>query len=179
METNEPLNFREEMAEMHEYIIQRIQESYKSKSYIEVCWLCYTCFENRINRSLEKIVIGCTKENDPNPRGGITSKIECLKRLKKANHPLLGDLEITTLSEIKGWCSKRNKLMHNLLTVERYKALDKDFQSLAQEGAELVNKAYALGAVVRTNHNRAKEIPTMDEASINKCRRKTRCIKCS
>lgn len=54
MEPKEPIETRKQMAEMHESVINRIEAAYRNGQYIEVCWLCYACFESRINRTLIK-----------------------------------------------------------------------------------------------------------------------------
>lgn len=44
---------RLKMAEMHDDILDKIKSSYNNGSYIETCWLCYACFENRVERIMK------------------------------------------------------------------------------------------------------------------------------
>ena len=78
MESKESIETRKEMAKMHQSALNRIHSSYKKKQCIEVCWLCYACFESRVNRILEKICSGCSKEQRRAKRHiGIPLQINC------------------------------------------------------------------------------------------------------
>lgn len=48
---------RTKMVDMHNDIINRIDIAMQEKRYIEACWFCYSCFESRICRTLEKISV--------------------------------------------------------------------------------------------------------------------------
>ena len=99
MNPKESLEIRKQMAEMHDSVIKRINKAYKDKQYIEVCWLCYACFESRVNRVLQKICSGCIKPERKDKRNiGITTKLECYVRLIKSHYPPLSKENIDLMN---------------------------------------------------------------------------------
>lgn len=54
MKSTESIESRKKRVEMHDYFLNRIDESINNKHYIEATWLIYSCFENRYFRTLLK-----------------------------------------------------------------------------------------------------------------------------
>ena len=178
MEPKESLEIRYLMAEMHESVLKRIDSAYKSKQYIEVCWLCYACFESRVNRALVKICAGCSKQKRTNNRPvGISSKLECYARLIRNNYPPLVKEDYNLVNTVKGWCKERNDLIHGMVSLAHYNEADKKFESLAKRGMTLVKRMYSLGADVRNYYYQAEEIPEFPEKVVKSCRLTSKCIK--
>lgn len=178
MEPKESLETRRKMAEMHDSVLKRIDESYKNKQYVDVCWICYACFENRVNRVMAKICSGCLKESRTNNRPiGITTKLQCYARLIKNNYAPLCKEDINLINTVKGWCKERNDLIHSMVSLDLYAEADKKFENLAKRGMKLVEKMYVLGSDVRNYYYDAEEIPLFDVNIVNKCPLKSKCIK--
>lgn len=178
MQPKESIEIRREMAEMHESVLKRIDLAYKNNQYIEVCWLCYACFESRVNRVLSKICTGCSKEKrNDNRHIGITTKLECYVRLIKNNYPPLSKEDPNLIHTVKGWCKERNDLIHGMVSLEYYNDADKKFQNLAKRGITLVKKMYSLSKDVRDYYYQADVIPAFDETVVKKCSLKKKCLK--
>ena len=177
MNPKESLEIRKQMAEMHDSVIKRINKAYKDKQYIEVCWLCYACFESRVNRVLQKICSGCIKPERKDKRNiGITTKLECYVRLIKSHYPPLSKENIDLINTVKGWCKERNDLIHGMVSLEYYNDADKKFESLAKRGKTLVTRMYSLGTDVREYYYQATESPMFDESVTNSCSLESKCI---
>lgn len=178
MEPKESLEIREKMAIMHDSVLERIKDSYNKENYIEVCWLCYACFESRINRIFDKIGSGCTKcPRTDNRHVGITTKLECIKRLIKSEYPLLKSEDINLIDTIKGWCKERNNLIHGMISLEYYNDADKKFSNLAKRGKALVDRLYKISGNVREIYYDVESIPMFDKNIVDKCNLKSKCIK--
>ena len=178
MEPKENIEVRQEMARMHDDVLKRIDVAYKNKQYIEVCWLCYACFESRVNRSLSKICSGCSKpKRADNKVVGITTKLDCYVRLIKSKYPPLCGENLDLVRNIKRWCKERNDLIHGLISLEIYNDADRKFRDLARRGVVLVNEMYDLSGEVRMYYYEAEEIPSFDESVTTKCGLKSKCIK--
>lgn len=178
MEPIESLEIRKQMAEMHDSVLKRIDAAYKSKQYIEVCWLCYACFESRVNRVLLKICSGCTKaKRKDNRKIGITTKLECYACLISNQYPPLQKENRDLINTVKGWCKERNDLIHGMVTLEYYNDADKRFESLAKRGKELVKRMYSLGKDVREYYYNVEEIPLFPEDALKKCKLLYKCVK--
>lgn len=177
MKPKESIETRRKMAEMHQSVLDRINSSYEEKKYIEVCWLCYACFESRVNRVLDKICIGCTKKARTQKRYiGIGTKLECYVRLIKNNYPPLQKEDLNLLRTVKGWCKERNTLIHGMVSLDYYNDADKQFQSLAKRGVTLVQRMYALGTDVRDYYYQAETIPPFDEKTLQACKLEYKCL---
>lgn len=178
MTPKESLEIRKQMAEMHNSVLKRINDSYKKGNYIETCWLCYACFESRVNRILQKICSGCSKEERTNNRHiGITTKLECYDRLVKSKYPPLAKEDIHLMNTVKGWCKERNDLIHGMVSLEYYNEADKKFKSLAKRGKTLVTRMYGVGGDVRNYYYEQDTIPEFDSCVVEKCNLKFKCIK--
>lgn len=177
MEPKESLEIRQKMAEMHESVLKRIEDAYKHGNMIEVCWLCYACFESRVNRTLEKICSRCTKDKRDKKRIiGITTKLECYVRLVKAGYEPLKNENIDMIQNVKGWCKERNDLIHGMVSLDYYNDADNKFANLAKRGKSLVKKMYLLGKDVRVYYYNADQIPIFESSVVDKCRLQQKCI---
>ena len=178
MEPIESLEVRTQMAQMHDSVIERINAAYDDEKYIEVCWLCYACFESRINRTLSKICSGCFKETrTDNKNIGITTKLECYVRLVKSGYEPLKNEKADLFNTAKGWCKERNALIHGMVSLEYYNDADRKFESLAKRGKGLVNQMYELGTTVREYYYQTDEIPPFPNGVVDKCRLRKKCLK--
>lgn len=178
MKPKEPIEVRRKMAEMHDDVLKRINTAYKNKQHIEVCWLCYACFESRVNRIFEKICVGCSKGKRTDGRHvGINTKIECCARLIRNGYAPLQKENVDLVNTVKGWCKERNSLIHSLVSIETYDETDKKFESLAKRGKKLVEQMYSVGKDVREYYYNVDDIPVFDQAVVNKCKLATKCIK--
>lgn len=54
-------SIRLEMGEIHNKYMRNLKLSLKNKNYIEISWICYSNFEQRVNRSIEKNIQYCKK----------------------------------------------------------------------------------------------------------------------
>lgn len=161
---------------MHDSVLERIEVAYESERYIEVCWLCYACFESRVNRVLEKICSGCSKEQDTTKRHiGIVTKLECYVRLIKSKYPPLQKEDLQLIRTVKRWCKERNELIHGMVSLKVYNDADKKFENLAERGVALVKRMYGFSADVRDYFYRAEAIPPFDDKVVRTCRLKYRC----
>ena len=177
MEPKESLEIRKQMAEMHSSIVERIDDAYSDNRFIEVCWLCYACFENRVNRVLTKICSGCSKPKRKNKRVvGISTKLECYIRLIHSGYPPLQKENSDLINTVKGWCKERNGLIHGMVSLDCYDNVDKKFKNLAKRGKELVKRMYMLGTDVREYYYATNEIPAFAGDVVQKCRLKRKCV---
>lgn len=55
-------NIRHEMVDMHNTYIDNLNKAFINKNYIETSWICYSIFEQRINRLIEKNIQYCPKK---------------------------------------------------------------------------------------------------------------------
>lgn len=173
MRATESYEDRLKMAEMHDDVLQRLDNAIKKKQSVEACWLCYACFESRITRSLEKLSVACSKRNCyQNHRVGISTRIDCLKRLSNQKYVGTEHFDKQLLGNIKSWCHDRNTLVHALVTLNNYSGMDKRFLDLAKRGKPLVEQLYAQTTDFRTEYYKIDSMPTFPENSEQKCRLK-------
>ena len=171
MNANEPLEERLLMVEMHKDVLKRIDTAIKRKHSIEACWLCYSCFESRITRSLEKISVTCSgRRCFENIRVGIVTKIDCLKRLSRHHYFATEAFDRKLLDEVKAWCRERNKLVHALVTLNNYEGMDARFLKLSKDGQQLVQKLYAQTTEFRNHYYEIASTPPFPQDVISKCR---------
>lgn len=170
MNPKEPLDERLKMVKMHDDVMKRIDTAIKKKNCIEACWLCYSCMDNRITRTLEKLSEKCCKRNCyNNPRVGISSRIACLKRLIKKCYAGTELIESKLLGDIQKWCKTRNTYVHNLITLNNYENIDEKFMTLAKEGKPLVDALYKQMTEFRENYYNLKEMPEFPKDVEQKC----------
>lgn len=170
MKAKENFEERLKMAEMHDDVLQRIEKSIKNKQSIEACWLCYSCFESRITRTLEKVSECCAERRCyQNHKVGIKTRIECLKRLKKTSYLGTDLFDNQLLGQIIGWCHERNTLVHALVTLNNYYGMDEKFLQLAIKGKPLVEKLYAQTTDFRNKYYQTEELSAFPENAHKKC----------
>lgn len=164
---------------MHDSVLAWIDKALSSEAYVEACWVAYACFESRVNRIIEKVIGGCPKaQRDSMARPiGITTKIQCLVRLSRTEHPFFepGDDEI--LNSVKGWCKKRNDLVHKMVTPELYDASKQEITSLAKQSRTLVIRSYKMATHVRECFYGVDKVPEISEAAVKACSCNKRCIR--
>lgn len=171
MNAQEPLEERLLMVKMHEEFLGRIDSAIKKKHSIEACWLCYSCFESRITRSLDKISVACSdRKCFENKRIGIVTKIDCLMRLSRQQYFATEAFDRKLLREVKAWCKKRNVLVHELVTLNNYEGMDIRFLELAKEGQKLLQQLYAQTTEFRNHYYEIASAPPFPQNVINKCR---------
>lgn len=158
------------MVEMHDDVLLRIENAIKKKQSIEACWLCYSCFESRVNRTLEKVSEHCPgRKCYQNPKVGIKRKIECLKRLRRLEYMGTEAFDSQTLAGIVEWCRERNTLVHALVTLNNYHGMDKKFLDLAKKGKLLVETIYKQTTVFRNGYYRLETVPEFPQKASEKC----------
>ena len=83
-------NIRLEMVDMHNTYINNLETSFNNKNYIETSWICYSIFEQRVNRLIEKNIQYCQKQTNIHK-----SKMRKIKKEKKNTiiHILINSLE--------------------------------------------------------------------------------------
>lgn len=159
------------MAEMHDDVLKRIETAIKKKQSIEACWLCYSCFESRITRTLEKVSECCRERKCfQNKRVGIKTKIDCLKRLKKLKYAGTENFDSQLLGQVCAWCKERNTLVHALVTLNNYYGMDEKFLQLAVRGKPLVEKLYSQTTEFRNEYYKMDKLQPFPEEAHKKCR---------
>lgn len=159
------------MVEMHDDVLRRIETAIKKKQSIEACWLCYSCFESRITRTLEKVSECCRERRCyQNNKVGIATRIDCIKRLKKQCYAGTEHFDTHLLGEIKAWCKDRNMLVHALVTLNNYYDMDAKFLELAKRGKPLVDSLYTQTTAFRNAYYELSEMPLFPEMVHKKCR---------
>lgn len=159
------------MAEMHDNVMQRIETAINNKQSIEACWLCYSCFESRILRTLEKVSERCNERRCyENHSVGIKTRIECIKRLSKLSYAGTELFDNQLLILIVKWCQKRNTLVHALVSLNNYYGMDDKFLQLAKEGKPLVEALYHQTTAFRNNYYKLQELPCFPEEAVDRCR---------
>lgn len=147
MKSTEQKHIREEMGDMHQFFIEKIENAINDGRYIEASWLIYSCMENRFFRVLQKYKKQCKyckgKCQKNRNELAISTKIECVRWLCEADVTCISNsFEIDLLKEIKKWIKNRNNMMHNLLSLDSYKNCDDDFKQSALSGQILLKKLY-------------------------------------
>lgn len=150
MKQNESLELRCEMATMHDFFLNKIDESIEGGLYFEASWLIYSCLENRFFRVLDKYKRECkycrkgSKCRKGSNQLAISTKVKCVERLCDAGVECISDsFSSEIFDEVKAWIKLRNSLMHNLLSLEHYEDhFDKDFKELALNGKRIVEDVY-------------------------------------
>lgn len=175
MEPRETLDQLLQMAEMHDDMINAIEEAIAAGDYVEACWYEYGCLESRVGRMIEKVIEGCPKGPRNNTRAvGITTKVECLSRLAVNGHPFFDRNDQGSLGQVKEWIKRRNRLVHKLVTLEEYRASASEFEKLANDGLRHVRRAYSIAAKVRSRFYDTEVITPFDDS---KCQCKVRCLR--
>lgn len=134
---------RIEMVDMHNTYISNLKKSFNNKNYIEASWICYSIFEQRVNRIIEKNIQYCSKKAKKKGRpASISARINCIINLIEKKYNGLDNLNKELFNDILKWCDKRNNLVHDLVKLDRYKNYNDEFHDLATNGISLVEKMY-------------------------------------
>lgn len=171
MKIADSYEIRLEMAEMHDNVLSRISAAIENKQSIEACWLCYSCFESRITRTLEKVSECCPERKCyQNHKVGINSRIDCIKRLRRLGYAGSECFDSQLLGQVTAWCKERNTLVHALVTLNNYYGMDDKFLQLAVKGKPLVEKLYSQTTEFRNKYYELNEMPEFPEQAHSKCR---------
>ena len=171
MEPHDSYEDRTKMAEMHYDVLERIEAAIKKKQAIEACWLCYSCFESRITRTLEKVSECCAgRKCYKNNRVGISRRIDCLKRLGKLSYMGLENIDSKLLKRVQSWCKERNTMVHALVTLNNYYGMDGKFLKLAKEGKLLLEQLYSQTTEFRNRYYELNSIPEFPDGAHDKCK---------
>jgi len=129
---------------MHEQYMADLAKSMKKRAYITASWLCYSMFEQRTNRIIEKYIDQCPRRTRTSkaPTGAISNRLKCIKKICESSYDGFTEIDVTLLSQIIEWCKDRNSLMHDLVRIDRYKKYDDDFKLLAEQGYGLIMRYY-------------------------------------
>ncbi len=176
MKQTEPLETRKKMVYMHDEMRQRLDNAMNNNRYVEASWICYAIFEQRITRIMMKHLKKCPKgkRRKDERHVGISTKIQCLKKLTQKGYGAYSEFDKKLLNDIDKWCKKRNTLVHDLVSLDNYKNYDKEFEALAKAGEPLVKKLYKEAEKIRRwcykENNNFGKFPEI------KCKCKSRCI---
>lgn len=171
MKAKDTYTDRLRMADMHNDVLQRLEKAISEKRSIEACWLCYSCFESRITRTMEKLSEDCLcRRCYQNYKVGIKTKIDCLKHLRKLNYSGAERFDSQLLGDIIAWCKERNTLVHALVSLNNYYGIDDKFLKLAVKGKPLVEKLYSQATQFRNQYYGLEEMPTFPCEVEKKCR---------
>lgn len=182
MKPKEPIEVRRKMADMHTGFRDNLSELMKSKNYIAASWICYSIFEQRTNRLMQKHIDQCTRSPFYNNKvrriASISVKLKCLKCLVSNKYGGYADFDRNLLDEILVWCEKRNSLTHQLINLDNYQDYNERFRDLAESGAKLVDRLYAAATKFRqwfsASNQFSGEFPV--PKSKNVCDRKYHCV---
>ena len=149
IKSTESLKVREQMVDMHQFFIDKIDEAVESQRYIEASWLIYSCIEKRFFRILQKYKKQCkyckgkSKCKKNRNELAISTKIACVERLCENNVECLSkSFKSEQINEIKLWVKNRNKMMHDLLSLSTYENMDDRFKESAIKGQSLLSDLY-------------------------------------
>lgn len=175
MKPQESLEIRKEMVLMHNEYLDRLESALEKENYIEASWLCYAIFEQRINRLIQKYIIKCSKqERNNNSTAAISTKIKCLKKAVENKYAGFDVYDLDLLDNILTWCRVRNSLVHDLVSLNKYKSFDAEFKKLAIEAKPLVKKIYE----ENTKHRQwYMEAETIEHMSFKGCENGYKCMK--
>lgn len=147
MESTENMATRLKRVDMHEFFLNKIVCAMEEKRYIEASWLIYSCLENRYFRTIEKIKSQCIyskgKCKKPKNELALRTKVTCIQRLFESNCECFRiSFSDDLFEKTKKWIKKRNNLMHNLLQLDYYENMDKEFENISIEGLEILRVTY-------------------------------------
>lgn len=177
MEQKESFETRCEMATMHDFFLNKINESIENELYFEAAWLIYSCLENRFFRVLDKFKRKCKycisggKCRKSNNQLAISTKVNCVERLHDAGVECISDsFSSDIFNEVRAWIKLRNQLMHNLLSLEHYEDhFDRDFKELAMNGKRIVEDVYEACTKFRAEYFRSDYVFEFPESCMEQC----------
>ena len=150
MKSTEAMDLRLKRVDMHDYFLNKIEESIHKQDYIAASWLIYSCFENRYFRTIEKLKSQCKycrskskcnkgKKNELE----LITKIKCIQRLHGHSIECIRDaFRFDLFKETIDWVNERNSLMYDLLSLEYYENTDEKFKKSVIIGNKLLNETY-------------------------------------
>lgn len=150
MRSTESMEQRIAMVDMHQFFLEKIDAAIARGNGIEASWLIYSCLENRYFRTLKKFKKKCKyckkggKCRSNSNQLALSTKIDCVSRLLDAGVSSISDsFDKGLIQRTKEWVKRRNKLTHNLLSLENYQQIfDEKFNDLAEEGKTLLQETY-------------------------------------
>lgn len=174
MKSTEEKTLREKMVDMHDFFLNKIDHAIVEERYIEASWLIYSCIENRFFRVLSKFKNDCIackgKCRKSTNELSISTKLSCVKRLCEANITCISNsFTLEQLEEIRVWVKQRNKLMHDLLSLETYNQTDEKFKTSAIEGQKILSNLYESCTKFRKIFYAEEYTFTFPEDAMKKC----------
>lgn len=181
MKPKEPLEDRLEMVNMHDGFQKNLSKLMEDENYIAATWICYSIFEQRTNRLMQKHIDQCGRklfcENRRPQIASISVKLKCLKCLISHQYGGYADFDSTLPDDLLAWCQKRNDLTHKLINLNNYRDYNGKFQDLAESGVGLVKRLYAACTKFRKwweENQYSGEFPVPNRKDI--CDRKYHCV---
>ncbi len=174
MKSTEDKTLREQMVDMHQFFLDRINDAITNERYIEASWLIYSCIENRFFRIIQKYKNQCKyckgKCKKNKNELSISTKVSCVKRLCEHKVSCISDaFTEEQLEEIRIWVKRRNTLMHDLLSMESYRNTDEDFKAAAIEGQVILGKLYSSCTQFRKKFYAKGYVFVFPEEAMNAC----------
>lgn len=175
MENIEPIETRRKMVKMHQFFLDKIIKATEEKNYLEAAWLIYSCLENRYFRTIKKYNRLCKYGKNSCKKNSneiaLKTKIRCVERLMKSNKTCLSNAFTKELIDRTiTWVKKRNKLMHQLLTLDTYEeSYNESFKELAIEGQQIVIDTYSACTTFRKDFFKANYEFVFPNECMDKC----------
>lgn len=147
MKSVENKETRLEMVDMHKFFLDKINNAIEEKRYVEASWLIYSCMENRFFRVLCKFKNQCVYSDGKCGKSknelAISTKISCVRRMCQNNVICISNaFTIEQLDNISKWIKQRNRMMHDLLSLDTYEETDEEFELSALEGKVFLDELY-------------------------------------
>lgn len=179
MQSTEQMSERLERVDMHDFFLQRINESIDNERYIEASWLIYSCMENRFFRTLQKYKKQCKycsgKCKKNKNELAISTKIACVKRLAEENVSCISDsFSLELLENIRVWVKARNTMMHDLLSLDAYQDMDENFKQSSITGKQLLDELYTACTSFRAKYYEEGYTFVFPESAMEGCSCKPR-----
>lgn len=176
MNSTEKMEERLKRVDMHDFFLEKINESLKNERYIETSWLIYACMENRFFRTLQKYKNQCkyctgkSKCKKSKNELAISTKIACIRRLAEYNVSCISEsFSVELLEQTQEWIKERNILMHDLLSLETYQSMDEKFKQSATSGKAILDKLYAACTAFREKFYTEDYIFVFPDAAMEGC----------
>lgn len=176
MNSTEKMEERLKRVDMHDFFLEKINESLKNERYIETSWLIYACMENRFFRTLQKYKNQCkyctgkSKCKKSQNELAISTKIACIRRLAEYNVSCISEsFSVELLEQTQEWIKERNILMHDLLSLETYQSMDEEFKQSATSGKAILDKLYAACTAFREKFYTENYIFVFPDAAMEGC----------
>ncbi len=165
MAKKESFETRCQMAKMHDAMVEKLNAAMKKQEYVEASWLCYSIFEQRVTRLIQKHLNKCPKQcrSEKAKDAGISTRIDCIVKLAKQGYGAYAQIDYSVFVKVKKWCRCRNTLVHSLLDINSYRKYDTAFKELAEEGSQLVPLIYTEATKVRNWCNADNSFPKFPE----------------